>query len=355
MSVLVIILGLMILIFSMIDVLVTTLTLGGSGLLTRRISHWLWKIVLQAHSRSPNHNLLATSGLMILVGVVLVWIVLAWLGWTLLFSAIGTSVVNAQSKEPADIWERIYFTGYTLFTLGTGDYQPQGVLWQILSAVASANGFFLVTLSITYLVPVVSAVMQKRQLALYITSLGGTPDEIITRAWNGQGFGQLDQHLIALTPMIIGLAESYLAYPVLHYFHSVERSKATSLSLAALDEALTLLQYGVEESYRPEPVALAPVRRATTAFLQTLKSAYIKAAPDSLGLPPLDLLRAAGIPTVSDEEFRKAIQQVSGRRQLLLALVQNDGWNWNSVASTKTTNRASTLDDTALINNAVLH
>jgi len=65
MSVLVIILGLMILIFSMIDVLVTTLTLGGSGLLTHRISHWLWEVVLRVHSRSPNHNLLAACGMML--------------------------------------------------------------------------------------------------------------------------------------------------------------------------------------------------------------------------------------------------------------------------------------------------
>lgn len=42
--------------------------------------------------------------------------------------------------------------------------------------------------------------------------------------------------------MLSQLGESHLTYPVLHYFHSVDRTKAIALSLTTLDDALTLLE-----------------------------------------------------------------------------------------------------------------
>ncbi len=270
MPILMSILGLSMILLVIIDVLVTILTMRGGGPITGRVSDWVWEMLLHVHHRRSNHRLLSTSGWLILVGIALSWILLTWAGWTLFFSAFETAVIHGESKLPANAWERVYFAGYTLFTLGMGDYQPQGSFWQVVTAIASANGFFLVSITITYLLPVVSAATQKRQLATYISSLGGTPDEILIRAWNGQDFGQLDQHLIALTPMLSGMGSVHLAYPVLHYFHSLDRSRSFPLSLVALDEALTLLQYGAPASHQPDRAALEPARRAIAAFLQTL-------------------------------------------------------------------------------------
>jgi len=350
-----VVLGALILILLTIDILVTTLTLGGGGLLTSRLSSWLWRLALQVHRWRSHHRLLTLTGWTILVGIALLWYACCWVGWTFVFSAYDSSVVNASTKQPASLWEIIYFTGYTLSTLGMGDYQPQGVFWQLATAVASTNGFFLVTLTFAYLLPVVSAATAKRQLAVYITSLGGTADDIIVRAWNGKDFGQFDQHLLALAPMLSQLGESHLTYPVLHYFHSLERSKALVLSLAALDDALTLLQYGVKESHRPDPAALGAVRRASAAFLKTLKSAYLKPASENPPLPSLEQLRVRGIPTVSDQEFWEATKHVTRRRRLLLAFVENDGWVWDAIASSQTSNRGSAFDDETVIEDAVLH
>ncbi|MGB7439976.1 MAG: ion channel [Coleofasciculaceae cyanobacterium] len=350
-----VILGSLILILLTVDVLVTTLTLGGGGLVTGRLSSWLWWVALQVHKWRSNHRFLTITGWTILVGVALLWYTSCWLGWTILFSSYETAVVNASSKQPASLWEIIYFTGYTLSTLGMGDYQPQGAFWQLATAIASTNGFFLVTLTFAYLLPVVSSATAKRQLAVYITSLGGTADDIVTRAWNGKDFGQFDQHLISLAPMLSQLGESHLTYPVLHYFHSVDRTKAIALSLVTLDDALTLLEYGVKESHRPDPAALGTVRRASAAFLITLKSAYLEPASDNPPLPSLEPLRVLGIPTVSDQEFWEATKNITRRRRLLLAFVENDGWVWDTIASSKTSNRGSVLDDETSIADAVLH
>ncbi|AFY55733.1 hypothetical protein Riv7116_3266 [Rivularia sp. PCC 7116] len=355
MSILLIILGIAILTYTTFDVLVTTLTVGGGGPITSRISSGIWWLVLQIHRRKSNHRLLSITGLVLLCGIALAWYILTWVGWTLIFCAENSAVVNASSKIPADTWQRIYFVGYNISTLGMGDFQAQGTVWQMATAISSASGFFLVTLSIAYLLPIVSAASEKRAFAIYIASLGGTADEILVRAWNGHDFGDLSSHLSSLTPTLTQQGEKHLAYPILHYFHSVERVRSLPLSLVALDEALTLLQYGIPQKYQPEPAALGAVRRASAAFLKTLKSAYLEPSNYNPELPSLELLRNKGIPTVSDEEFWENTKIITKRRRFLLALTENDGWTWDSIASSITTNRASSLDDETMIDDVRLH
>ena len=355
MSVLLLILGLVLLGIVTSDVLVTTLTVRGGGFLTNRFSSWLWHSATKAHRFYTNHRLLVAIGLVLILGMVVIWYFLTWVSWSLIFCSFQNAVVNASDKEPASIWGRIYFTAYTLTTLGRGDYQPQTTSWHLLTGLAAANGFFLVTLSIAYLFPIISALTQKRILARYISSLGGTADDILAKAWNGKDFGNLDQHLISLAPMIVGLGEKHLAYPVLHYFHSRERSRCLTLSIAAFDEALTVLQYAIPANYQPDPASLIPARRACAAFLQTLKSAYLEPSDREPPLTPLELIRNQGIPTVSDCQFLQATSHINRRRRLLLSLVTSDGWSWDAVASTKTTNRASSLDDDTVINEIIVH
>lgn len=355
MSVTLFIFGLFLIIITQIDIWFTTLTLGGGGPFTGRFSAWLWLGVLKIHQRSSNHRLLSTVGFLLLISIPIVWFFFTWLGWVSLFSSMPSAVIGASDKLPASILERFYFAGFTLSTLGMGDYQPQGAFWQLLTTIASIQGFFQVTLTFAYLIPIVSAASNKRAFAAYITCLGGTPDEIITRAWNGKDFGQFDQHLIALTPMLTQQGEIHLTYPILHYFHSVERTRSAVLSVVTLDEALTILQYGMPTEYQPDGAALKATRRAIAAFLNTLNTAYIKPASIDPPLPNLNLLQKHQIPLVSTEQFHTAVRPLTRRRRLLLGLLDNEGWQWDAIASSRVTSRGSHLDDETTIDQANVH
>ena len=354
MSVFLLILGFVLLAVVSSDVLVTTLTVRGGGFLTNRFSSWLWHGATKLHRHNTNHHLLAGAGLLLILGMAIIWYLCTWIAWSLIFCSVSDAIVNSSNDVPASIWGRIYFVAYTITTLGRGDYQPSSTIWHLLTGLAAANGFFLVTLSIAYLFPVVSAATEKRILAVSISCLGGTADEIVTKAWNGRDFGNLDQHLINLTPLIVGLGEKHLTYPVLHYFHTPLRSRCLPLSIVALDEAMSLLQYAVPLEFRPDPAALTPIRRSCAAFLTTLKSDYIKPSPREPSLLPLELLRKKGIPTSEDYTYMSAMKKISNRRKLLLALVENDGWSWDATASSLTTNRAKSLDDDEIIENLSL-
>ena len=354
MSVLLLILGFVLLAVTSSDVLVTTLAVRGGGFLTNRFSSFLWHSATRLHRRNTNHRLLAAAGFLLILGMTLIWYLCTWAAWSLIFCSFDNAIVNSSNGEPASTWGRIYFVAYTITTLGRGDYQPSSTIWHLLTGLSAANGFFLVTLSIAYLFPVVSAATEKRILAVTISCLGGTADEILIKAWNGKDFGNLDQHLINLAPLIVALGEKHLTYPVLHYFHTPLRSRCLPLSMVALDEAMNILQYAVPLEYRPDMAALVPVRRSCAAFLTTLKSNYIKPSLKDPPLLPLKLLRNKGVPTTEDETYVKAMKQIGKRRKLLLALVENDGWSWDAAASSLTTARAKNLDDDEIVEDFVL-
>jgi hypothetical protein len=120
---------------------------------------------------------------------------------------------------------------------------------------------------------------------------------------------------------------------VIHYCHSAERQTTAEIYIAVLDEALTLLATGVKPEHRPDAATLNITRRAMSKFLDTLKSAFIKPAAATPPIPRLEPLRANGIPTVSDEDFQIAVDDIQKRRQLLLALVKSDGWSWEAVGA----------------------
>ena len=60
----------------------------------------------------------------------------------------------------------LYFSGITLTTVGYGDIAPHTTLMRFVALVESASGFALISLAVTYLITVYSALERKRAVAL---------------------------------------------------------------------------------------------------------------------------------------------------------------------------------------------
>ena len=334
MSALVVAVGVVAVLGLVLDVLWTVAAAGsGAGFLSGRLSALMWRVALRLGRTpdGPRHALLARAGVSVVVGVLLVWILLVWAAWWLVFCASDGAVRRAATQEPATALERAQFVGASIFTLGSQTFSSGAGAWQFATVGTTASGVVFVTLAITYLVPVASAVAERRQFAAYVSSLGGLPEEIVTSSWTGDGFGSLPQHLVALTPMVHLLGERHLAYPVLHYFHAERERTSAASSVVLLDEAVTLLRRGVGEDVRPDPAALEPLAEAIGLFLDTMQSAFISQARTPLPPSDLDALRRAGIPTVDDERFKEAMEDEEARRCQLASLLADDGWsidNW---------------------------
>ena len=184
------------------DVLKTTMA-KGSGFMVDRLGHLLWRILVKNRpSQGTQGWVLMQGGLLVMVLSIGLWILLLWTGWTLFFLGAGDAVVNAQTNAPATTVDRIYFSGYTLFTLGLGDFKPEGDLWKLATSLASLTGLFIVTFSITFIIPVLQAAVERRKLALYISGLGTSAEEILIRKALERTEGNRTQaaHLLGISP-----------------------------------------------------------------------------------------------------------------------------------------------------------
>lgn len=318
--------GSLIILIALSDLVWSTLSTSGAGVVSRRVASGLWRMALAVHRRVGSHRFLEASGPLIVVAIVIVWIALLWTGWLLIFLSGPAAVVDATTQAPANFADRVYFVGFTLFTLGVGDFVGGASVWRVLTAVASINGLFTITLAITYLLPVVSAATSKRQLALLIHSLGDTAGEIVANGWSGDDFDGLEPQLREVTSLLLLHSERHLAYPVLHYFHASDPEASLAPKLAALDDAELILSHCVAKEHRPDAAVLRALRHAIDVFLRRVQHRFVVQAEDTPPLPDIQTAEDAGVPVVELDSVRDAFAQRGDRRRWLLGLVRSDGW-----------------------------
>ncbi len=286
----------------LLDVLATTLTLGeGAGWLTRRLLGWLWGRILRLRPRGSRSRLLADAGPTLLVLTVLIWVLATWAGWWLVFLGSG-SVESAETGAPASAADVAYYAGFAVFTLGVGDFVADSPFWRVTTSVASFGGLALVTLAITYLLSVVSAVVSRRALATQITALGSTAGEVVVRGWTGASFASaFTQHLVGLAGPLATVAQQHFAYPVLHYFRSASPDESAPVAIAVLDDALFLLAAAVDPAAAPEPSAVESARHAIARYIRTVGGTSAAAPEDAPPpAPSVEPLRRAGVPLRPD-------------------------------------------------------
>jgi hypothetical protein len=95
--------------------------------------------------------------------------------------------MNVETNSPTTVVNKIFYTGYTLSTLGLGDMEPEGNFWDIL--ILSFTGLILISIAITYLIPVVSAEIAKRKISVTINTIGGSVEEMLLNYWDGKILG----------------------------------------------------------------------------------------------------------------------------------------------------------------------
>lgn len=300
---------------------------GTSAPLTGRGTTLIWK-VMQCVLGRRNHKLLSLSGPVILVSTISLWIIMIILGWTLIFYAAPHAIQNPTTKAYPGFVGRLWYITYVMFSVGNGDFTPQSNTWQLLSAVVAFGGMAMVTLAVTYILQVVSAVTVKRSFASQVSSIGKSPEEFVTAQWTGKDFGDIELQLSSLSTSLANLSEKHMAYPILHYYHAAKSQKANAVALAILDDALMTITYGVPEVHHPAGTILKSTRSSIQTFLDTLSGAYISPSNEVPPIPDLTKLKRKSIPTVEEGEYQKKFGEQAQRRKKMYGYLQNSAWAW---------------------------
>ncbi len=327
---------------TLLDVTLTVLSASsGPGPITRIVSSSAWRVFRGLHTEAGRrwpalrtHWLLRAAGPLIVLVVLQTWLLLMILGWGLVFGQEGSLLSDGgEAIEPA--FGRIHYAAALILGRGTGDFSPGGAVWRFAEQVAALTGVGFVGVTLAYILPVINAVAHRRTVAATIATLGGNPNEIVLRAWNGTDLGDLDLHLIALTPEIALLSQHHLAYPVITYFHSGDRSASLAPAITVLDETLTLLTEVVDGDAGCGTMAVLPCRAATTNFLRSLARMGVQPPGDNtLPRPPTATLRRAGIPLRGDDEVEQGYEDLAERRGRLAAFLRHDAADPGEIQAT---------------------
>lgn len=323
--------GMLILFIIVSDLINTSLSVQGAGFFSKKLAKGIWNMLLFMSRKTGSRKILELGGAFILVAIIINWMLMIWLSASLLFISDPGSLMNVETNTEPNILGKIFYTGYTLSALGLGDMEPTGPFWDILTAILSFTGLILISIAITYLIPVVNGEIEKRRLSVYITTLGCSVDEILLNYWNGKDFKELEQPFFSLTSMIILHAQNHKAYSVLHFFHTSDKKEAFVLNLTNLDECLSILLHKVPDAYLPSKNTIMSLRKAISSYLTTLPAVYIKPAKDSPPEPDLQMLIDNGIPAIKSKQVDESYGKLNTRRKILLSLIRDDGWEWGDL------------------------
>lgn len=321
--------GAALVVLALVDLAITALPVAArGGPVTALLAKALWQLPPRRSERGAHHKALQAASFAIVVAVLVAWVALLWGGWSLVFMGGDSAVVEATSGRPAGGWARVYYAGFSAFSLGTGDYRPEGTLWQLASVVSVLTGMSVLTLSVTYVLGVVSAETHKRQVASSIAAMGVSPEAVLYRAWDGRSLRALETHLRMVSAELSRLAQQHFAYPVLHYLHSTDVKTAVPPNVARLGEVIRI----VRNDLRDVGVSALTLQSTESAIESLLATrAHVDADLREQPPPPPDTeaLRAGGLPVAQNAPARLAEADVE-RRERLLGLVHTDGWRWDT-------------------------
>ena len=310
--------GILILAVTLYDFFFTTLSGSGLGSISKAVAIYADKVV-KLLTQLLGRRFFKINGLTVNLTMLFTWVILTWLGLFLLYSSNPEAIVNGNG-DTADVWERLYFTGYIISTLGIGPYYPITPFFEIITSSFAFFGFVLFTSSMTYFISVSSALVQKRTLVKNIYGLGRNPQEIAEKLTSFSSSYSYQQFL-NLQDMVNKHAVNHHAYPVVHFYTRPKPKECLSLNLARLDEALSILKGSDNKNdLRKE---MEPLRSAIYTFLKNLDKSFSQSMPkvgDSVQASYFDYDQS-----ITNDEEQKY------RRRILERLLKSEGLKWSDV------------------------
>ena len=312
------ILGFIILLIAIHDFFYTTLSASGGGFISENVAI-LSDRIIQFCAGTIGRKAYDYHGLFVNLMILFVWLLLIWLGLFLVYSSNPEAITNSSGRAAYN-WERLYFTGYILSTLGMGNFKPVSPFFEVVTSCFSFFGFIFFTSSMTYFLSVSSAVVRKRTLAKSINNLGNKP-EIIANKLLSLDASYSYQQVHTLQELVDQHSVSHQAYPVVHYYSRSQVKDSFSINITRLDEALSiLLKSNKGENFREE---LKILRSSLSDFLRNLDKNFSRSLPKAEVSP--------GNEDLPRSLTQRNSQELVERRRILGSLLRSESLSWHQI------------------------
>lgn len=212
--------------------------------LTWRPWRWLGQRIHKIRRREAFLSYYGPSSLIVLLGF---WALAMVFGFGLLEWSFGSRIQTLYG--PVNIWDDIYLSGTTFFTVGLGDVVPHSTATRIITFFEGAMGLGFLGVVIGYL-PVIYSSFSQREVAIsLLDARAGSPPtavELLIRYAREKDLDSLRDLLHDWEQWAAELLESHLSYPVLAYFRSQHDNESWLAALTTILDASSLIIAGID-------------------------------------------------------------------------------------------------------------
>ncbi|WP_420393053.1 hypothetical protein [Acuticoccus sp.] len=169
--------GVLLLATALTDLVLTTLGSQRAGRIGRSITELAWRLfrIVRHLIGQRTHRY---SGPFMIAVVIAFYIALHWLAWTLLLHGAGDAVVHVRDRRPADLFETAAYAMAGLSTLGARTLEPSSPFWDLVSGLMATNGLIVLTLTMTFVVNITTAVASGRAFAVLVSTRDVTEPQL---------------------------------------------------------------------------------------------------------------------------------------------------------------------------------
>ncbi|RYZ05608.1 MAG: two pore domain potassium channel family protein [Myxococcales bacterium] len=314
--------GVVVLAVALADIFLTMLYARmDSGWLAMRFARgiervWVWISRPFGRSRA---RFASFCGPVTLLAVLGLWTGLLTLGSALVVHpALGQAVRPSNGAASTDFVTALYVGGASVSVVGSSGYSPQTPIYRMFFLLNSAVGMTFLSLVLTYLGQVYTALLRRNALALRIHGLSeakGDGAELVCRLWPHGELSSGTSELADLAAEVAVVKESHHFYPVLMYFRFEEPHYSVSRIVSVSLDAMSLVMSTLDDERFGAVKESSSVTLLWRSSLWLASSLAGNIAPASAGTKAPDValwrrryaaalerLRSAGIATVADLE-----------------------------------------------------
>ena len=221
-----------------------------------RLSYLQWTLLWRAWPRiawkiypgndDAREDFLAIFAPLSLVVMLAMWAIVLVLGYGCLFWVLRDEI----KPVPTTYWQAAYFAGTSFLTIGFGDFAGRSGMTRLLSLLAGASGFGVVSVTTAYLFAIFGSFQSREAFVVGIGTRAGSPPSGIGLLAIAKYAG-IEEDLSLLMrdgqAWMAMLMESHLAYPALAYFRSSHDYESWVGTLGTLLDASVLTMTAFEE------------------------------------------------------------------------------------------------------------
>src|SRR5436190_10057555 len=319
-------LGAGVMLIILVDLFLTVLYARvGRSIFSNRLARLVWRLFAAVSRRLPGYKgeTLSFCGPSMLLVLVAIWTLgLSCGAGLIIYPKLGKSVI-AMGGVPTetDFITAMYAGGKSMTVVGAGDYAPLTPAFRWFFLMNSVIGFSMLTLTLTYLMQIYSALQRRNVSALEAhisTDDTGDAAELIAGLGPEGAFPNPPTRLEAMAAEMSDVKETHHFYSPLMYFRFRETFYSpTHLALLDLDTVALIKSALDDEKFRwlKESGAVADLWRACMRALTGMAESLLPGGPPDPGEPQekqkeqwrqryfaaLRRLRQAGIETFRDE------------------------------------------------------